>query len=58
MEFAAENELQKPVKRMGIGDEFIGHGSVEELEKMTGLDESSIEQEFEHLLSNLKSGSK
>ena len=58
MEFAAENELQKPVKRMGIRDEFIGHGSVEELEKMTGLDESSIQQEFEHLLSNLKSGSK
>lgn len=58
MEFAAENELQKPLKRIGIGDEFIGHGSVEELEKMTGLDESSIEQEFEHLLSNLKSGSK
>ncbi len=58
MEFAAENELQKPLKRIGIGDEFIGHGSVEELEKLTGLDESSIEQEFEHLLSNLKSGSK
>jgi 1-deoxy-D-xylulose-5-phosphate synthase len=58
MEFAAENELQKPVKRIGIGDEFIGHGSVDELEKLTGLDESSIEQEFEHLLSNLKSGSK
>jgi 1-deoxy-D-xylulose-5-phosphate synthase len=58
MEFAAENQLQKPVKRIGIGDEFIGHGSVDELEKLTGLDESSIEQEFEHLLSNLKSGSK
>jgi 1-deoxy-D-xylulose-5-phosphate synthase len=58
MEFAAENELQKPVKRIGIGDEFIGHGSIDELEKLTGLDESSIEQEFEHLLSNLKSGSK
>ena len=58
MEFASENEFQKPVKRIGIVDEFIGHGSVEELEKMTGLDESSIEQEFEHLLSNLKSGSK
>ncbi len=58
MEFASENEFQKPVKRIGIGDEFIGHGSVEELEKLTGLDESSIEQEFEHLLSNLKSGSK
>ena len=58
MEFAAENELQKPVKRIGIGDEFIGHGSVEELEKMTGLDESSIQQEFAQLLSNLKSGSK
>ena len=58
MEFAAENELQKPLKRIGIKDEFIGHGSLEELEKLTGLDESSIEQEFEHLLSNLKSGSK
>ncbi len=58
MEFAAENELQKPVKRIGIGDEFIGHGSIEELEKMTGLDESSIQQEFAQLLSNLKSGSK
>jgi len=58
MEFAAENELQKPLKRIGIRDEFIGHGSIEELEKLTGLDESSIEKEFEHLLSNLKSGSK
>jgi len=57
MEFAAEYRFQKPVKRIGIQDEFIGHGSAEELEEMTGLDESSFELEFQHLLSNLKSGS-
>lgn len=55
MEYAAEKGFQIPVKRIGLGDAFIGHGSTEELEEMTGLNESSIKQELEHLLSNLKS---
>jgi len=57
MEYAAEKGLQRPVKRIGIADEFIGHGTVEELEQLAGLDERSIKDQFEQLLSNLKSSS-
>ena len=30
------------VKRIGIPDEFIGHGTVDELYKLCGMDEDSI----------------
>ena len=55
LEYADEKGLQRPMKRIGIGDEFISHGSAEELEHLAGLDESSLKQELEYLLSNLKS---
>jgi 1-deoxy-D-xylulose-5-phosphate synthase len=55
LEYADEKGLQIPMKRIGLGDAFIGHGSAEELEHLAGLDESSLKQEFEFLLSNLKS---
>ena len=57
IEHATEKGFLKPVKRLGIGDEFIPHGSVGELEQLTGLDQNSIKKELEHVLSNLKSRS-
>lgn len=54
MEYASEREFQGEVKRMGIPDAFIGHGSIQELEQLAGLDEDSIKKELQYQLSNLK----
>jgi 1-deoxy-D-xylulose-5-phosphate synthase len=53
LEFGSEKGYDKKVERIGIKDKFIGHGSVEELEKLTGLDKSSLKEQFKRLLSNL-----
>ena len=55
MEYAEEVGLERKVNRIGIQDEFIGHGSLEELKQLAGLDRSSLKEKLEHLLSNLKS---
>lgn len=34
---------------MGIEDEFIGHGSVEELQKLTTIDVESIKNQINQL---------
>lgn len=49
LEFMSENGYSATVKRVGIPDQFIEHGTVPELHKLCGLDEDSI---FDLLMSN------
>ncbi len=42
LEYASEKAFKGKIIRKGYPDEFIPHGSVEELEKQIGLDEESI----------------
>ncbi|MDD3771732.1 MAG: transketolase C-terminal domain-containing protein [Weeksellaceae bacterium] len=42
LEYASEKAFKGKIIRKAYPDEFIGHGSVEELEKQIGLDEESI----------------
>lgn len=42
MEFMCENSYKANVKRLGVPDKFIGHGSREELYKECGFDTDSI----------------
>ena len=41
-EFASENHYNVPVKKLGIPDQFIEHGSIAELQKICGIDVESI----------------
>lgn len=47
LEYAQENGFNNPIKILGIPDEFIEHGPVEELHKLAGID-------AEHLLAEIK----
>lgn len=38
LEFASENKYNIPIKMLGIPDEFIEHGTVEELQEYCGID--------------------
>jgi 1-deoxy-D-xylulose-5-phosphate synthase len=42
MEFMSENGYSPKIKRIGIPDDFIPHGSIPELYKMCGMDAESI----------------
>ncbi len=42
LEFMADNNYTPKVKRIGIPDEFIEHGSIPELYKLCGMDAESI----------------
>ena len=42
MEFLSDNGYNVSIKRLGINDCFVQHGSVDELYKICGLDEDSI----------------
>ena len=42
LEFAAEQNISKPIKVLGLPDQFIEHGSIEILKKEVGLDAASI----------------
>ncbi len=42
LEFASENNYSNSIKRLGVPDNFIEHGKVDELHKMVGLDKQSI----------------
>lgn len=42
MEFMADNGYTPKIKRVGIPDSFIEHGSIPELYKLCGMDEDSI----------------
>ena len=42
LEFMADNDYDLKIKRIGIPDKFIEHGTVNELHKICGLDADSI----------------
>ncbi len=42
IEFASENNYTNPIKTLGIPDKFIEYGTVEELQKICGIDVDSI----------------
>ena len=42
VEFASENNYATPIKVLGIPDMFVEHGTVEELQKICGIDVESI----------------
>jgi 1-deoxy-D-xylulose-5-phosphate synthase len=44
MEFMADNGYAPRIRRIGIGDTFVGHGSIPELYRLCGLDAESIAQ--------------
>ena len=51
LEFVSENNyLHKTTKRLGIPDNFIEHGKVEELYKIVGIDNESILKEIKTML--------
>ncbi|MFN8324330.1 MAG: 1-deoxy-D-xylulose-5-phosphate synthase [Flavobacteriaceae bacterium] len=46
VEFSAENNYSKSIKVLGIPDNFIEHGTVEELQKICKIDVKSLENLF------------
>ncbi|MDY0780584.1 1-deoxy-D-xylulose-5-phosphate synthase [Tenacibaculum sp. IB213877] len=50
LEFAAEHNYQQSIKIMGIPDEFIHHGTVDELHQICNLDAVSIKRVLESML--------
>ena len=42
VEFASENNYTTPIKTLGVPDVFVEHGTIEELQKMCGIDVDSI----------------
>ncbi|TYP99751.1 1-deoxy-D-xylulose-5-phosphate synthase [Tenacibaculum adriaticum] len=50
LEFASENNYQMKIKVLGIPDEFIHHGTVDELQQICGIDINSIYKTIEELI--------
>ena len=50
LEFMADNGYTPQVKRIGVPDEFIEHGSVPELYKLCGMDAGSIAGEIKKMV--------
>lgn len=44
LEFIVKNDYKNNVKVLGIQDHFVEHGTIEDLQKMNGLDITSIKQ--------------
>jgi 1-deoxy-D-xylulose-5-phosphate synthase len=42
VEFAAQNNYSKPIKNLGIPDDFIEHGTVEQLQQICKIDVQSL----------------
>jgi len=50
LEFFSENNYTPKVKRIGLPDEFIEHGSISELQHLCGIDKAGIEKAARELL--------
>jgi len=50
LEFLSENQYSPEVRRLGLPDEFIEHGSVAELHHLCGIDKEGIEKEIRKIL--------
>ncbi len=49
LEFIAEHHYKNSIKILGIQDDFIEHGTIEELQKINGIDSGSIKQVLKDL---------
>ena len=49
LEFSAKHGYKNSIKILGIQDDFIEHGTIDELQKMNGIDSSSIKQTLKSL---------
>jgi len=54
LEFMSDNNYSTPVKRLGIPDSFIEHGTPEELYTMLGLDADGIAKSIAECMKSLK----
>ncbi|SOC79595.1 1-deoxy-D-xylulose-5-phosphate synthase [Salinimicrobium sediminis] len=54
MEFAQEHHIQIPIRMLGLPDEFIDHGKVEELQEIAKIDVESISSCLSNLLKKYK----
>jgi len=54
LEFISDNNYRIPVKRLGIPDSFIEHGTPEELYAMLGLDKDGIAKSIAECLKEMK----
>ncbi|WP_248724410.1 1-deoxy-D-xylulose-5-phosphate synthase [Seonamhaeicola sp. ML3] len=46
LEFASEHDYNKIIKTLGVPDNFVEHGKVDELQKLIGLDVESLKSVF------------
>ena len=46
LEFMADHEYTPTVKRIGIPDKFVQHGTIAQLYQLCGMDEDSITKEL------------
>jgi 1-deoxy-D-xylulose-5-phosphate synthase len=42
LEYANKMHFQKPIKTLGVGDEFLEHGSIDELHADAGIDAAAL----------------
>ncbi|MEQ6122707.1 1-deoxy-D-xylulose-5-phosphate synthase [Pseudotenacibaculum sp. MALMAid0570] len=49
VEFAVENKYRNSVHVLGIKDKFVEHGSVDELQRLNGIDSESIRKKIKSL---------
>jgi len=54
VEFASDNNYKAEITVLGIPDEFVQHGSLNELQKSIGLDAESIKQKITVILENMR----
>ena len=52
LEYMSENKISAEVKRLGVPDKFIDHGTVEELYRECGLDKSGILEAIRSMISS------
>ena len=49
LNFANSNSYKKPISILGIEDQFVEHGTIDQLNELQKLDEASINKEIENL---------
>ena len=50
LEYASEANYQGKIKLLGIPDEFIHHGTIQQLQEVCGIDTTSIRKTIQDLL--------
>jgi 1-deoxy-D-xylulose-5-phosphate synthase len=50
IEFASEHNYQNKIKVIGIPDEFVEHGTVEELQHLSKVDSENIKKVIDEML--------